>query len=235
MKFLYLICVLFLFGYSEEKTVQVKQNESTPKESSKVMNISTVNEATVYTDLDVILRKVYKEIGYDVNLIKFPAKRALFEAQNNKEIDAEFGRVKEVESYLTNLIRIPVPMHQLLISAFIREGFDFKFKSWDDLKKYKCGTVRGFLAMEKKVMAVNGNLYTTAAQSIEALVDKRIDVVILSVKIGGPELKKYKGIKIAEPPIQKLGIYHFINKQHESLVPALTKAFSKVTGNDAED
>ena len=75
-----------------------------------------------------------------------------------------------------------------------------------------------------------------AAKALTFLEHERTDIVVLIIKIGLQALQEMNssGIKVLEPPIDSLAVYHFINEKHKDLVPALTRALSEVTGREIE-
>jgi len=234
MKFLILFSVFFLSACSEKQSEvkEVLKNDSVSPH--KLINIAIVDEATKYLDVKKVLEAAYKEVGYEIKFSSFPAKRSLYEAQNNENIDAEFGRVKQAEPQLSNLIRIPVPFMQIKLQAIVRPDFDLRLSNIKDLGKYKCGTKRGSVAVEKMIESSKGTLYNTAEASIKALKAGRVDVIVLLSQSKDQYLKELEGVKVVDLPLEKMNIYHFINKRHKNLVEGLTKAFIKVTGNQAD-
>lgn len=72
--------------------------------------------------------------------------------------------------------------------------------------------------------------FRTAEILFRALDHGRIDISVEDRVLGILTLKQLsiKGVRILEPPITRVTLYHYINKKHQHLVPKLEKALRQM-------
>ncbi|WP_432460592.1 substrate-binding periplasmic protein [Agarivorans sp. QJM3NY_25] len=202
-----------------------------PLMAGSTMRISAAAGANALPEVLDMISSAYAIMGYKIELLGMPAKRALRQARDNPNIDAELARSQLVENYLTNYIRIPVPVKTLVVSAFVVDD-SIHVSQWQQLTPYRVGLVRGHLAFHEQLKnhpAVE--YFTSANQAITMLERGRVDVVILPKQIGEYAIKKYwhKQTRAVTPPIDQIYLYHYLNQKHQAIASELTHILQQLT------
>ena len=228
-------CFIAVSCKKENSSYGTKLKDTENSSPNKVLSFSTITEVEYFKKELEMITKAYEKIGYKIKVHPFPSKRALQEAQNNKLLDGELGRVKEAEKIFKDLIRIKVPFGQLKIFPYYFDK-SINIKSWNDLSKYNFGYTRGSIIIEQNLKSGTGKTHTTFKQCFDLLKEGRLDIVISEEGIeNAPWFKALQpNIIKSEQPISTYKVYHYINKKHTSIVNDLTKALSEVTGNPVE-
>ncbi len=106
----------------------------------------------------------------------------------------------------------------------------FAVTGWDSLKPYTIGIRRGVVFAEKGTQGMLVDSVTDYRQLLLKLDAGRNDVAIMPRLSGLFELQKLhiQGIKLLDPPLITLELYHYLHKKHEALVPVLTKVLREI-------
>ncbi|KMT63678.1 substrate-binding periplasmic protein [Catenovulum maritimum] len=176
------------------------------------------------------LSTAYKKLGYDVYYRTLPNKRALKES-NSGQSDGELLRVAGLEIEYPNLIRVPVPLCS--VESVLIGKKTVKADRFEDLKNYSIGITTGFIDQEKLVREYN--LKATRAYKneilIELLLHKRVDLIFLTTDdahkiLNSPDGDQYK---IIEGLNRDIYLYHYLHKQHQTLIPLITAQLEQMT------
>mgnify|MGYP000429725579 CR=1 FL=1 len=199
-----------------------------------LLRFTTADDAGFVGNYPELISKAYALMGYQIEIVKLPAKRALYQAKSDSSIDGELLRVKSGEKWLPNHIRIPVPIVKIEVAAYVK-GIQFEVSGWPSLSPYKLGAVRGFIAIEKQISGYDTTFVTETSQVMEMLELGRIQIGVVPRIIGDEMLKrgKYKGIRSLDKNIYATALFHFIHSKHKDLVPDLTSAIKQVLARDA--
>ena len=167
-----------------------------------------------------ILKVAYSRIGKSVEFEKAPAERSLVNA-NRGLTDGELARIGGLEDEYPNLIMIPTPIAFDEVSVFSKE-FNFKVEGWSSLLPYKIGYIAGLKIAEKNTKGMNIEMVTTVDQGLRKLNLGRSDVYIgltgnqcLIAKL------KLSEIKVMDRPVEKITMYHYLNKRHGAIAEKL--------------
>lgn len=207
---------------------------TTSSYADNVMRFTTSSSADAFPEVINIFSELYSRLGYRIEITKLPNRRALYEASNRDWVDGELARVKDAEHLLSSHIRIPVPVAKIAASAFVRE-LSIKVKDWEELRPYKLGSLRGIIAIEKRLIGFNTQEASSPSQLLDMLDRKRIQIAVMPRPMGEFALKALPyNVLILEPPIEEFNLYHYVNQKHRSLVPQLTAILSELTGEQVE-
>ncbi len=151
--------------------------------------------------------------------------------------DAEVARVIGLEEKFPNLIRIPVAIYQIEGVA-ITKNKDIPINGWESLSPYKIGVLRGVQFAEEGTK----NLNRERSNSLESLFRKlnagRVDVVV-EAKLNGvitiKRLMLHDSVRILQPPLVTIELFHYVHKKNEHLVPKLTQTLRKMRQNGLLD
>ena len=178
-----------------------------------------------------VLAEAYGRLGIDITIQELPGLRALLYA-NEGATDGELFRAAGIENEYKNLIRINVPINTVDI-VVLTKRLSFEVTNWESLNPYHIGIQSGITFIESKITKIEGLKVHRANNSIQllrmlekeridAVVAPRISAIISLVDLG------FSTIKILEPPLQSLPLFHYLNIKHKSLVNALETVLRKM-------
>ncbi len=128
-----------------------------------------------------------------------------------------------------NLIMVPHPVDFGEAMVFTKNKV-FPVNGWDSLKPYKIGILRGNKFAEKGTEGMNRLPANTIEQLFEMLDAERADIIVLLRWNGSTTLKKMNltGIRVLEPPVETMPLYHYLHKKNERLVPKVAAALKEM-------
>ncbi len=179
--------------------------------------------------VETVIKEAYQRLGIEVEVSKFPGRRSMA-TSNSGETDGELVRIIHIDKEFKNLVRVPVPVYTMESVAATRNT---ELSHWtaEHLTQYKVGRVSGIIWSEK----LTKEMSTVVADDYETLLNMmmygRMDIILgarMSLMSKSKELK-LSGIKILEPPINKVSLYHYLHKKHIDLVPKITEALQQMT------
>ncbi len=191
---------------------------------AKEVTISTFEHDTQQIDTAIhVMASVYRRIGYDMKIVRFPGRRSIVEA-NLGSVDAELVRVKNIETQATNLIRIPYAIGSLKAMAITRTG-QAKVVGMAGLVNKRVGIVRGVELTERMTKNLDRQILNSIEGLFSILLSGRVDLILF------PELDSLKYIKthklegkvvISDDAIFSVPLYHFVHKDSKELADQLT-------------
>lgn len=163
-----------------------------------------------------ILKEAYARLGIDFEFRELPNVRALFTA-NRGGTDGDFLRLAGLERTYPNLTMISVPIGYVDIMVYTKET-EFPVRGWHSLSPYSIGFVRGFKLAEARTEGMHVEVVNTPEQAFLKLNAGRSDIVVES-RSAQCKLKDYNvsDIRILEPPLDKLVLYHYLHTRHTAL------------------
>lgn len=198
--------------------------------ADNVMRFTTSSSVDAFPEVVEMFSTIYSRLGYRIEIVKLPERRSMYEAGKRDWIDGELARVKEAEPLLPEHIRVPVPVSNVAVSAFVK-SLNFESNGWRSLKPYKLGSLRGIIATEKNLVGFNTLEAGSPSQLLEMLDRGRIQIAIMPRPMGEFALMTLPyNIRILAPPIDTFTLYHYVNKKHQAMVPQITQIMSELTG-----
>jgi polar amino acid transport system substrate-binding protein len=184
---------------------------------------STFEDSGLTLIEEPILREVYRQMGFEIEIRQYPAERSLRMA-NEGIVDGEVARLAVVREKYLNLVMIPVPLHNLKLVVFAK-NVRFSVRGYESLKPYTVVTLIGYKHFEKKFKEYGIRYHQVAnyRQIFKTLDAERHDLALLTQPDGLRTLRelRLKGIANLDPPIENIPIYHFVHKKHRHLVPQI--------------
>ncbi len=191
--------------------------------------------ANYYSDTptasEIILRKAYNKIGYDIEVGHFPSARSIF-LSSTGEYDAELQRRGSTAERFPNLIKISVPIHSIDIVAFGTSQTK-TFNNWESLYPYNIGAVTGHTFMDRAIAEHPQLSYVKIVgpeQLLKMVSVGRIDYAILTKITGIKALRKLSinNVSMMGGTIESHQLYHFIHKKNEHLKPKLEETLKEM-------
>ena len=175
-----------------------------------------------------ILKEAYARIGITVTTEEFPGERAL-QMSNSGTVDGEVNRIRGIAQKYPNLRLVPVTINAIEGLAFTNKS-DIEIRSWEHLRPYVIGlrigakyAEFGTAGMEVTPVATNDQVFTMLDQHrTDVAISTRIEGVLTIKKLG------LKNIRLVEPPLVTLELFHFLHKKHAALIPRITGALEQM-------
>ena len=174
-----------------------------------------------------LLKEVYKKLNLQVSFVYLPGERSLA-LSNSGDLDGEVARQAGIEKNYPNLIRVNVPLQTVTLFAYSKNPAITVTDS-QSLKPYRIGYLRGVKAIEKQFADFHLEAVTTIEQAFTMLAHNRVDIVISGDEagaIGNLPLAEME-IKKLMPAVHQFSIYHYLNKKHQDLIPALERILAE--------
>lgn len=175
---------------------------------------ATAGFSTIFADL-------VGELGYDVKVEIYPAGRSL-EKANAGELDGELLRVAAIADQYPNLRIIGVPMTEIVIAAYTKKGYA-ELSGPADLAGKKVAVSRNAKAAMQVSANANQIFVQNEEQGLKMVNAGRADIFVgtatttdsVLANLGLPDVLKQN------TPMLELGIYNWLHKKHEALVPKI--------------
>jgi len=160
-----------------------------------------------------------------ITLEALPAERSL--ALANQGInDGECCRIPSLITHeYENLIPIDISFYNARFSAFSKQK---NISSFDDLKPFSVGTVKGWKIAVTKIKEVKPRemyIVTTPDQLFQMLQQDRIDYGVVGYLSGLQSIVNVQAtdVQAIEPPLIEKPLYLLLHKKHNDLIPLFNK------------
>lgn len=170
------------------------------------------------------LTEAYRRVGIAIDVRLLPPARSV-ELANRGEIDAEAARVPDAMTERGNLIAVPEPLAAVESFAFTT-GAVIPVDGWESLRPYRLCIMIGDLVAIKRTEGMERETTHDTASQFRMLKSGRCDVAISDAASWLVIDQAHLGpFRMIDKPIQTFAAYHYVNKRHADLAPALAKAF----------
>lgn len=177
---------------------------------------------------EVIVREAYRRLGITVDIMKYPAERALRLADAG-DADGEVQRIDGIAKRYTNLIQVRPPINYIEGTIFTKTA-DFSVEGWESLRPYRIGIIRGIKFAERSTKGMDTRLVSDYAELFRKL-DRGLFDVAVSPRVNGwyqiAELR-LTGIRELEPPVERFDLFHYLNRMHVDLVSEISSVFERM-------
>jgi polar amino acid transport system substrate-binding protein len=183
-----------------------------------------------------VMTEIYQNIGYDMTLIRFPSKRSLVEA-NAGTTEGELFRIKEVEKYYPNLVRLPHALGSLKAMALTRTG-EPKIVDMLGMRDKKVGILRGLEYTKILTKGLDREVLNSIDSLFAILLAGRVDVIIFPKLDGQKYIKNHQledKINISDQPLIEIPLYHFLHKDSSAALEKLSKEMTEMKNSGALD
>ena len=169
-----------------------------------------------------LLKEVYRQIGYEIELVFRPAKRSLKEV-NNGVSDAELARITGIENEYPNLVRVKEPVFALSFSAIVSDKSKLWMGSWEEIKKHRIVYPRGYQILDIRTRQMAAQVARNAASVARMVKAGRVDVGLVITTSADRLVPEIGGIQVIKPPIETVTLYHYLHVKHRRLIPDIEK------------
>jgi polar amino acid transport system substrate-binding protein len=173
--------------------------------------------------LQQLAKEAFSRIGYGIEITVLPGERALINVNRGID-DGDLYRAPGFEPDYPNLVQVPESIGTMEFMAYSksREIHDL---SWESLQPFVVAYATGWKIYDRMVKAREVTKVRSIGELFPLLEMGRADLVLLD-RWQGSYLARQQGVevKLLEPPLAKVKMYMYLNKQYQSLVPRLTAA-----------
>ncbi|RED45839.1 substrate-binding periplasmic protein [Aestuariispira insulae] len=198
-------------------------------ESCPLITLSGVENNDFGTLLGTLITEIYREMGYDTEIIYMPGKRGLSMASAGR-IAGVSGRVYAIGEQFPTLVRVPTPFTVLIGRAFTDRS-DIHITDKTDLHRYRVGSLRGIIFSDDLLNPKNQTLGDSVDQLFRMLIADRIDLALITEVTGTLVAQRdFAGMRIhAEGPVMaSIPVYHYLHESRKDLVPKVDAAIQSL-------
>ena len=175
--------------------------------------------------VDVVVGEALGRIGFGLESVRLPAERALINANAGID-DGDLLRIAGLQETYPNLIQVPEKIIDMEFVVFTRHA-EFPVVGWSSLKPYSVAIITGWKILERNITEAAALIKVkNVNQLFTMLLNDRVDMIVYSRWVGLGYIKQHqvRGVRILEPPLARRGMYVYLHKKHQRLVPELAVA-----------
>lgn len=193
--------------------------------SAEDIAVATFSLDTRQVDMAIrVMQPIYKRIGYDMSVVRFPGKRSLVEA-NKGTTQAELVRIRVIEEDYPNLIRVPYAIGSIKVIA-ITKNDRYPINQQSDMLDKRVGILRGVEVFDTLTQGFRREVVNDIDSLFELLLSGRVDLILFPDS-GVQKYVKGRGlskrVNVGDQAILELPLYHFVHKDEYVLAKKLTK------------
>ncbi len=173
--------------------------------------------------MNAVLTEVFTRMGIKLKIVAMPSKRSLINADKGIE-DGNFLRTQGISAKFPNLIMIPERLSVNNIVAFSKHQ-NIQVNGWKSLNDYHVVCVNGWRNCARELPDPKQKTIVKDEKLLFTLLEKdRADLGIFGRSTGLKLLDEMgiANIKALDPPVAVSGLFLYINKKHESLIPNIS-------------
>ncbi len=196
------------------------------------MHIGTLMQISSQHPVVLKVQQAYQNIGLQMQLETMPLERLQLEAARGVLLDGNLAAAATLQQVIPQLIRIPVQVYQLELTAFVRTSW-LKPTHWADLQMMRVTYMAGMLSVEARLQQHQIKAATVALtleQALQYVAKGRVDVAVLPKAEAEYVLQqmKVRQVQAVQPALELLPMYHYIHQKHQALVGPLTAQLEKL-------
>ncbi|WP_316896741.1 transporter substrate-binding domain-containing protein [Pseudodesulfovibrio indicus] len=170
-----------------------------------------------------VLEAAYGRMGIEITGKKLPAARSLALADKG-ELDGEVNRIPAIERDYPGLIRVDVPINSVE-GVIVTNGRTLENATLETLRTMRVGIKIGNKYAE---LLTNGFPELTRMPDenklMQLLLAGRLDALLVDRAWALTQVRDPDGdrLRINEPPLAVIPLYHYLHDRHAGLVPGIT-------------
>ena len=200
-----------------------------PKDGKPLIFVASEAATDVIHAYYQFAQKAYHELGYEIELKKYPVNRMYVQADFDK-VDGILISNKAILKKYTNLIAVPVVLAQSDIVVYSITK-DFVVEGPSSLRGHRIGLLRGYLHSHAVTEGMARQTVDTYKTLFTLLRAGRIDVALALRReterflAANPE---FSAVKALHPPLFSTRMYHFLNKKHQDLAARIKPVMQRL-------
>jgi len=177
--------------------------------------------------------EAYHRLGIKTEFSELPCRRSLIEA-NAGRFDGEVARIYGVTNAFENLVQLDSPTIMIEGIAF-KQGEELAVKTWEDLRGYSIGIIRGELYAKKGTASLNPTVVDTYDQLLSLIVLGQLEIGVVikrdfEILENSPKFMD-RGLRMVGEPLFSAPLFHLVHKKNKQLVADLNKIFKSMWEN----
>lgn len=203
----------------------------------EIFTINTADKPPYSTEFnngiyDQIIQLMFKSIGVKIQINHLKSARSI----ENVEVgfdDGEYARIAGLSDRYKNLKIVNEKLIDFAFTAFSKDS-SIKIEDWNSLKDYNVAFIRGWKIYEKNITASKSKILVASEEELFQLLEKkRVDIVLYELLRGFDFIKKQnlKGIVDLKNPLSVRGMFLYVNKKHDNIVPQLENVLRAMKTN----
>ncbi|WP_050813958.1 substrate-binding periplasmic protein [Pseudodesulfovibrio mercurii] len=170
-----------------------------------------------------VLKEAYKRLGITIEGRQMPAARSLEMAEGGL-VDGEVNRIRAIEEEYPHLLRIDVPVNRLE-GVVVTCNSRLEHVTMEAVRKLHLGIKIGNRYAEMLTDGMPDVVRLPREDRLMILLlEGRLDALLVDRAWAESELAKpgMQCLRINEPPVIVVPLYHYLNNSHADLVPRIT-------------
>ncbi len=177
-----------------------------------------------------LIEEVYRRIDHEAEVVFLPSLRSL-KSSNSGKFDAELVRTTTAVVEYPNLVQVPEPLFVVSASVVVQKGSDLSEVTWETVGKHSIIYPRGYVLLDARTRGMNAKVASKPANIVRMIVNGRADIGILFTHDARKFASEMDTLRVIEPPIETVALYHYVHFKHRRLVPLLEKTLIKMYEN----
>jgi len=214
---------------------------TTPVYGEEIFTINTADRSPYSNEsnsgiYDQIVQQIFENIGVKIHINHLKSARSIENADVGID-DGEYARIAGLSDRYKNLIIVNEKLIDFAFTAFSKNS-SIRIEDWDSLKNFHVAFIRGWKIYEKNVKISKSKILVASEEELFQLVEQdRVDIVLYELLRGFDFMKKQniKGIVNLNNPLSVRGMFLYVNKKHELIVPKLENALRTMKANGEYD
>ncbi|MDT8445807.1 MAG: transporter substrate-binding domain-containing protein [bacterium] len=179
--------------------------------------------------IDLIVKEAFKRIGREVTYQILPGQRSLLNAVQGID-DGDLFRVKGIEDYFPNIVRVPEKLLDFEFVAFTNVP-EINPQGFEEINVYSVGMVNGWKILERATETAQERILVESSLQLMNLLRKgRIEIALYERYEGLAVVHQLRpnDIRVIEPPLIVKEGFFYLNKKHQALVLPLARALREM-------
>jgi polar amino acid transport system substrate-binding protein len=135
------------------------------------------------------------------------------------------------EARYPNLVRVKEPIFTVSASAIVHVDSKINKLSWNDMKDYRVGYPLGYKIMDFWLKDSNAIKVSNTEFIPRMVKNGRLDIGILITSTAKKAASANRGIKVLEPPMETVALYHYIHFKRRRLVPKIEEVLIEMNNS----
>jgi polar amino acid transport system substrate-binding protein len=174
-----------------------------------------------------LIKEVYRRIGHEAEVTFLPSLRSLA-SSNSGKFDAELARTTTAVVEYPNLVQVPEPSFVVSASVIVQKGSDISEATWKTVGKHSIVYPRGYVLLDARTRGMNATVVGKPDNIARMVMKDRVEIGILLTYDAEKFASEMSSLRVIEPPIETVALYHYVHFKHRSLVPLLKEVLIKM-------
>jgi signal transduction histidine kinase/DNA-binding response OmpR family regulator len=187
---------------------------------SRQMVIATTDNSPI--SMERLLYVAFQRMGHNVDFV-CPIVREGYMTANDGTNDGVIAGYPNLDSVYKDLRKVPVPLENINVRVFAREGSEFSINSWGELDGLNVGILENRVYMlERLPRNVRITAKDTNRAVLEGVANGEYDVAVLTERDHETLAEGLRVVHVGR--VDYLTDYLYLNKAHEPLIPLIAAA-----------